>query len=253
MRCAKLLTVYLAAEVCMFAGSITFQGPFGATDGSVSGPNLYFDIQDATLTQPSASGGDWTLTIHTNYGALLPGPAGNVIPDFRNLAAADFLISWDGDSFGIVLHSHDGYTAGDLYEASGFQTTGQVLNAPTDPQDPGDDVWLDAGGSQIGAGTVSAASYGDGVTEASYTITDIFQAPANFLSSGDFEIQMSSADCANGYMTGTGSFGGDSTGAAPEPGTLLLFASGLLLVYRHSKNARTPAAHFSREINACRS
>jgi hypothetical protein len=64
-------------------------------------------------------------------------------------------------------------------------------------------------------------------------------APANFLSSGDFEIQTSSADCANGYMTGPGSFVGGGAGVAPEPGTLLLFASGLLLVYRHSKNART--------------
>ncbi|HTA70664.1 MAG TPA: hypothetical protein VK776_20410 [Bryobacteraceae bacterium] len=227
----------LVPTALVFGGSITFEGPFGPTDGSVTGPNLYFDIQDATLAQPANAGGDWMLTVHTNYPIPLPGPPGNVIPSFRSYAASDFLVAWDGGFFGIVLHGHDGYMAGDLYQAAGFQTAGQARGIPTDPNEPAPYVWLSAGGSLLGNGTVSAAAYGDGVTQASYTITDVFQAPSGFLQNGAFTIYMSSADSGFGYMTGTGVFStaGNVSDppdppSVPEPGALYLFTSGLLLI-----------------------
>ncbi len=226
----KLLPLYLTSAVCASANIITFQDQFSATDGSVNGrarfPCGLFAIQDVSLTTPSMPGGEWTVTIHTNYGAGLPGPpGGDVIPDFGSYAASDFLISWNGGFYGIVLHSHDGYTAGDLYQAAGFQTAGQVRGDPSPDPAENRDVWLDAGGSLVGAGTVSAAGYGDGVTQAMYTITDTFQAPSDFLLGGDFVIQMSSADCANGYITGQGTFPGPVQQApVPEPEAVWLFA-----------------------------
>jgi len=245
----RLLRLGALSAMCaggMFASGITFLGPFGPTGGSVIGPPLVFDLQDATLTQPAVPGGFWTLTVDTNYGALLPGPPGNVIPDFRNLAASDFLIAWNGGYYGIVLHQHDGYSAGSLYQASGFQTAGQVLNDPTDPnQNPNLDVWLSGGGSLLGTGTVSAAALGDGITQAEYRITDTFLAPASFLAGGTFVIQMSSADCANGYMTGSGGFpgggGGPGGGPVPEPGTLWLLAPALLLAFWRSRRTHRAA------------
>lgn len=143
----KVATICLISVVCASADTFTFQGPFGPTDGSVVGPVAEFALQDVSLTTPSAPAGEWTVTIHTNYGAPLPGPPGDVIPDWGSYAAADFLISWNGGFYGIVLHSHDGYTAGDLYQANGFQTAGQVRQDPSSDPVENRDVWLDAGGS----------------------------------------------------------------------------------------------------------
>lgn len=213
----------------LFGDSVTFLGPFGPTDGSVIGDHSKFDIQSVTLTQPTTPGGDWTVTIDTNYGTALPGSP-NVVPDFTDsgvtLAASDFLISWDGNDYAVVLNGHSGYSAGNLYESSGFLTAQQVL-AVSNPEyiyHTGDDVWLAGGGSLQGAGTVSAAPLGNGTTQAEFAITDTFAAPAGFLSSGSFTIQVSSADCANGYVTGTGNFGGGGTGGGevPEPASALL-------------------------------
>ncbi|MBZ5584636.1 MAG: hypothetical protein LAQ30_20970, partial [Acidobacteriia bacterium] len=206
MRSLRVVAVCLASVSWAFASNITFQGPFGPTDASVIGPHEYFDIQDATLTQPSMQGGDWTLTIHTNYGVALPGgPPGNIVPDFRHFAAADFLISWNGGFYGIVLHGHDGYAEGDLYQASGFQTAQQAIKSPTFP-DVSPDVWLAPGGTLLGTGTLSAGLYGDGISQAAFSITDHFQAPAGFLAGGAFTVQTASADCGNGVLSGGGSF-----------------------------------------------
>ena len=237
---SRLLLISMVCGACSFADSITWYGPFGATDGSVKGPNQYFDIQSATLTTPSTLGGDWTLTVDTNYGRTLSGTGDNAVPDFTfdsvNFAAADFLISWNGGYYGVVLHTHNGYTSGDLVQATGFQTAQTALNDPSaspSQYNPTYNVWIGATELNSWSGTVTSTTLGNGTTSALYQITDTFQAPTDFLSSGDFSIAMSSADCANGYMTGTGNLGGGgSTGGSPtpEPGTLLLLAPALLAV-----------------------
>jgi hypothetical protein len=225
----KLAALFVTSVVCASADVFTFQGSFDPTNGSVVGPFADFALQDVSLKTPSTSGGDWTITIHTNYGAGLPGPPGDVIPDFGSYAASDFLIFWNGGFYGIVLHSHDGYVAGNLYQAAGFQTAGQVRGDPSPEPPESLDVWIDGGGSLIGTGTVSAAPYGDGITQALYTITDTFQAPAGFLLGGDFVIQMSSADCANGYVTGQGLLLAGPPTDTPEPEAVWLFATVVLI------------------------
>ncbi len=224
MLSLKFFAFCLTSISCALASSITFQGPFNPNDASVVGPNEYFDVQDLTLTQPSTPGGNWTMTLHTNYGVGLPGgPAGNVVPSFRSYSAADVLFSWNGGYYGLVLHGHDGYSEGNLYQAPGFLTAQQAMRSPTYP-DMSPNVWLAPGGTLLGNGTLSAGLYGDGISNAAFFITDRFQAPAGFLAGGSFNIQAASADCGNGVVSGVGSFP-----SVPEPGTIWLLVPGLLV------------------------
>ena len=246
---SRFLLLSTATSVLSFATSLTFLGPFGAgNDDNVIGPQVAFDIKDAILTQPTTPGGLWTLQIDTNYGTcgLSPQPANcvslpgsspsDVIPDFQlpgvpeiTYAMSDFLIEQGGNYYGIVLHTHDNpndvdsmgniYTQGDLYESTGFQEAVHFTKNP---------VYLDADGTKIGSGTVTAVENGKpgdpgwGTTFPEYTITVTFSAPADFLTNGPFEIFDSSADCGNAFFTGDGSF-------VPEPGTLALAVPALLL------------------------
>jgi hypothetical protein len=93
------------------------------------------------------------------------------------------------------------------------------------------DVLIDPGGALLGVGFLSGAKTGNGTTSALYTITDEFSAPANFLATGEFGIDVSSYVCANGYIVGTGNNGGNPP-PVPEPGTFLLVAPALLLFRR---------------------
>jgi hypothetical protein len=186
---------------------------------------------------------DFLLTIETNYGAAIPGSP-DVIPSFLvggvPYEIGDFLISWEGNSYAIVLSDHDGYTAGNLYAASGFQSSGQVLPLSPRPLYP---VWLDGGGTQEGAGALSGAQTGDGTTSALYTITDSFSAPAGFLASGDLTVDFSSAICANGFLTGTVDFASVPPPSVPEPGTVFLLIPALaaLPFLRRRKKRRLAA------------
>jgi hypothetical protein len=207
------------------AASVSFAGPFGP-GAPIVGEAIIFALQGVQITQPTGSDPNFELTIETNYGAAIPGTT-QVIPSYLVGGIAyeigDFLISWEGNSYGVVLSDHDGYTAGDLYEAAGFQTSAQVL-APVSSPRPSLPVWLDGGGVMAGTGVLSGAQTGDGTTSALYTITDSFSAPAGFLASGDFTIDMSSAICANGIVTGEATF------SAPEPGTVFLLMPALVLL-----------------------
>jgi hypothetical protein len=217
-----------------FAATISFSGP----SLPVIGDPLSFKIFGAQLTQPTLGNSDWVLTIETNYGVTLPGSP-NVIPDYTynqiEYGIGDFLIAWNGNDYGIVLSPHDSYTAGSLYSVSGFQTSGQVMGI--DSPRPSYPVLIAAGGTSLGSGSLSAAQTGNGTSAALYTITDDFSAPANFLGTGDFTIDMSSYVCANGFLTGTTSF-------VPEPGSFLLilpFLFALPLIRRFGRGG--PKAH----------
>lgn len=230
-RRSFLFLFFAATALTALGSSITFNGPFGpGNDLGVSGNQLVFDIQNAILTQPTTANGPWTLTVNTNYGTPLPGLT-EVVPSFTEdsvtYAMSDFLIEQGNAFYGIVLHAHDGYTAGDVYVASGFQNAFAFHT-----EDP---VFIDPGGSLFATGTISAAPNvgGNGTTIAEYKITVSFNAPITFLSGGPFTIDMSSADCANAFFTGVGDFSGGGvtvTGGVPEPGTWALMGLGLLLL-----------------------
>jgi hypothetical protein len=230
----KLFLLIGASAACAFASTITFTGP----SAPVIGDPLQFDIFYAKLTQPALPGTPWTLTIGTNYGAAIGGDP--VVPGYQYgnvgvFSIGDFLINWDGSLYGVALTSHDGYQAGDLYQVPGFQTSGSIMGVFSTR--PNVAVELGAGGGTpfgsnlpLGTGTLSGASTGfNGSNGPEFTLTDVFSAPAGFLSSGDFTIQMSSYACANGYITGTGNLAGGTTGSVPEPGGLLLAIPALAL------------------------
>lgn len=218
----KALLLLSISALSSYATSITFLGPFGpGNDSQVNGDPLIFDIQDATITQPTTPGGQWKLVINTNYGTPLPGTT-EVVPSFTDgqiiYSMSDFLIKQGNTYYGVVLHAHDGYVAGDLYTSNGF-TNALHFN----PQNP---VYLNTGGTLAGTGTITAAANvgGNGVTLAEYKVTVNFNAPVTFLNS-PFTIYASSADCGNSFMTGTADFSG-----VPEPATLPLMCSAVLLL-----------------------
>lgn len=253
----KVLIILAAAALSSFATTVSFDGPTTVTGapcaasdpGCVLGglPYVLYGVQ---LSQPTGSNTMWTLTLETNYPALI---TGNVIPpaqwgvDLLSYSIADFMIHSNGVDYAIVLGQHikagnpvDSYVAGNLYQApnvspdfvpSGtnttlFGTTG-ILPDSSRPNFP---IWLAPGGTQVGAGTITVVAGGNG-TPAQYTIIDTFNAPAGFLDTGDFSITASSWACANGVIVGTGTFVGDTGGESgvPEPATMLLFPSALLL------------------------
>ena len=190
---------------------------------------------------------------------------GSVIPpgqwggDQQFYSISDFLIHWNDNNqdYGVVLapHIQAGVSDGSTYATGGGNgSPGSLYQAPNIPFDevyagmdnsfkapgvlPGaqgersnQPVWLAPGGALLGAGTVSVAVTGDGITTPMYTITDLFSAPAGFLATGDVTVFASSYVCANGIVVGTGTFASPNMGGVPEPGTFVLVAPALVLFW----------------------
>lgn len=233
-RCCLLALTTIAA----FSETITITGPENSNGNPCSpypinnhciiGEPLIYQPFSASLTSPASPGGVWTLTIQTNYGVILPGPAGGpVIPLYPyddtgvSLGMGDFLIQWNGNFYGIVLSAHDGYVAGNIYKASGFQSSLAAMTAAGIPSydvtRPLLPVLLNGGGSLQGLGTLTAAANpgSDGKTSGLYTITVAFNESADFLN-GSFTVSIAQI-CANGYLTGgSNGFTGGASGTLPD-------------------------------------
>jgi hypothetical protein len=260
-----LFGVLFGVTAVTYASTITFVGPdfpipntakFGmscnpAIDiGCIIGDPTHFEVFGASITQPTGSNPNWVLQIQTNYGPpnvnLIPGSP-DVVPAYVDpqvggpggpaFFMGDALFFWNGNTYGVVMHPHDGYLAGNIYQVTGqgfgaVQTAGQILGAAgIAAQNPNGDVLLAAGGSLFGAGVLTGAVTGDSTTSAHYTLTDQFMAPANFLAlNTTFGFDFTSYACANSVVVGTGGFTGGGGGNIPEPGTLLLCVPALLLL-----------------------
>jgi hypothetical protein len=264
----KLLTILTLSQIFAFASTITLtdtinpangaacspatNGPGvnasvppanGFTGACIDGAPIQFDMFKVSLTSPTTSGGNWKLEILTNYGPVGSGtnfiPGGSTsIPSYAyqggSFGIADFMIKSGSNFYGVVMTPHDGYTAGSLYQASGFQTSFQVMNAPlvTEIPRPTLPALLNAGGTKIGNGSLLAGpNGGDGITAALYKISVEFAAPVNFLSSGTFTIYAASYVCDNGYMTGVfDAFAPPPTGGTPPPSNIPEPATWTLLI-----------------------
>jgi len=251
---SRVLAFSLLVTSAAFADSIVFNGPVfpkpgptqglpcnPATDiGCVIGDPLIYQPFSAKLDQPTGGNPNWVLTIQTNYGDplqnLIPGSP-DVVPTFlyepggSQFSMGDFLFTWNGNFYGVVMHPHDGYQAGFLYQGPGFQTSFQIMNGKTfNIVNATFPILLAAGGTQLGAGTLTGAVTGDGVNTGKYTLTAQFGAPAGFLGTGTFIVDFSTYACGNGVIIGGGGFTGGGGGDIPEPSTLLLCVPGLLLV-----------------------
>ena len=271
-----LFGILFGATTLTYATTITFIGPdfpnpttakFGlpcnpAVDvGCIIGDPTHFEVFGASITQPMGSNPNWVLQIKTNYGppsaTLIPGTP-DVIPAYVDAQVGgtggpaffmgDALFFWNGNTYGVIMHPHDGYLAGNIYVVNGqgpsaVQTAGQLLGAQgIAAQNPNGAVLLAAGGTLAGVGMFipPTGATGDSVTTAHYTITDQFMAPANFLANGtSFGFDFTSYACANSVVVGTGGFTGGGGGNIPEPGTLLLCVPALLaLGFRLSRSKK---------------
>ena len=247
------LPLLFSVTALTYATTITFVGPsypnptvpnFGlpctlADVHCILGDPLAFEVFQASITQPTLANPNWVLQIQTNYGnenstPLIPGSP-DVVPNYFNtqvggtFGIGDAIFTSNGKIYGVVLHPHDGYLAGDLYQAFGYQTSAQVeASGPHNGiVNPNGIVWIAAGGSLAGTGTLTGAQTGNGITAARYTLTDQFSAPPDFLATGTtFGFYFTSYACANGVIVGSGGF----TGGVPEPGTLALCVPALLLL-----------------------
>ena len=251
-RWLKLLCVLALCTLPTFAASYVFASPScpaPADPSCIFGDPLQFKVFGAVLSSPTVSDPNWELSIQTNYITTIAGSgAGTVSPGTFDFAGSpftqgshglfsigDFLITWDGNQYGVAMSPHDGLQVGSLYQVPSFLTAADVMNdpltgqliAPTGPVLPyaahrsDIPVWLGPGGTVLGGGTLSGAKTGDGVNAALFTLTDSFSAPAGFLGDGNFSIDFSSFVCANGFLI-------DDT--VPEPATFGLFGAAILFL-----------------------
>jgi hypothetical protein len=259
MRFAQVFVTMLSAAAICQAGTITdvfnqnqsqcsysTSAPYGTCD--VIGSKLNYDIQSASLTV--GANGFTTITLYTNYGGVSGSTLGTIqdagvtlIPGdlffydpADSQSIANFLTNYQGSIssdllYAVPLVSHDGLTAGDLYQVSSSQveTAAAALvnpNAYYRPLLPVDVT----GGTFLSNGTVSVTSTGgNGTSAAQYAITLTFATPTssaftNWVNSGQIGILWSSADCGNDYIQG------DISTGVPEPSSFLLMLSGVALV-----------------------
>jgi hypothetical protein len=230
------LLLLLIFTTTVFGATINFP-PSGQP---IIGSPFEYQVFGVQLTQPTLINPNWILQIETNYPGTI---TGNTIPPVAYggpttfFSIGDFLIIWNGVDYGVVLAPHvkvsltpvDGYTAGNLYQTSGFQNSGSIMGA--DSPNPPFPIWINPGATQIGTGNVTVATTGDGLSAAKYTITAAFTAPPDFLGTGPFQISFSSYSCGNGVLTG--SF--DPGSGVPEPATLFLIGPALLLLIAISR------------------
>ena len=267
----KLLTILTLSQIIAFAGTISLTNTInpangqacnpgtsvapanGFTGNCIDGAPIQFDIFSVSLTSPTTSGGTWKLEILTNYGPLGSGtnfiPAGSTsIPTYsyenKQVGIADLMIQSGSNFYGVVLTPHDGYTAGSLYQANGFQSSFRVMNevpkaAGLSPvveiPRPGLPALLNPNGTKIGNGSLLAGpNGGNGISAALYKISVEFAAPVNFLTTGSFTIYAASYVCDNGYMTGSFDAFAPLTvtppASIPEPSTWTLLIPAALLI-----------------------
>jgi hypothetical protein len=243
------LVLFAATALTSFGTTLSF--PSSQDPSRINGGAAGYEVFGVTLSQPTSTNPDWVLTIDMNYAGEV---SGNTFEPFSvggiPYTVGDFLIEQTVNNittdYGIALSNHlngtDGsnYTPGDLYQVIppnprvalsgyGFQTSTALLG--TSPGEGAFPTWLAPGGTNIGNGTLTITDTGTGPdpTPYMYTVTDTFSAPAGFLGTNDpFTIYITSAICANGVLTGTGSY--PPPPSVPEPGTAAMMVSGLLLL-----------------------
>jgi hypothetical protein len=259
----RSLLLIAATAVTSFASTVTFARGDGNPNtivpdlANIIGNALDFQIFGVQLSQPTMTNPDFQLTIETNYGFNdLPNsgigvtsniPNGSsVIPSFPfgglDYNIGDFIIQQGGNDYGILLSAHDGYTqaqVGSLFEVNGYQGSADLLPVSVAKHEVLPDgteipVELAPGGRDLSlsGATLTVTTNPDladveNGTQALYTITVNFSAPAGFLDDQPFTIDFTSAICANDFIVSMPPPVGPSV---PEPGTWALMASGLLLL-----------------------
>ena len=207
----------------------------------VLGNPIDYKVFGVFLNVPSPIPGAYTLTIQTNYGfnqgVVMPVPGHpDLIPPFifgsQFFGMSDFLMSWNGRDYGLVLSPHDGYNVG-LYQlcfSCSFETSGQVMGIGLSPR-PNYNVYIAPGSTNLipnstligNVNSLVVSKTGDGINSSMYTIVETFNSPLGFLVDQPFHIEYSSYVCANSYVSG-------NSNDVPEPGAMLLTGPALLWI-----------------------
>lgn len=249
------IVLMFAAATLAPAVTVNYIDPFGSAASTcasrncdVIGNKLWYDLDRVSMTADSG-GGPVSL-----FAALNFGPNSNALTPFRDagvqLDASDVLFAVNGVvRWGLALTSHAGspnggpsgqnLAAGHFYSVnspSGMLTAFDVLQLGAEAAiyRPDQYVWLrdDGRGSvtDIGAGRVTVAANGDGLTQGKVGVSASFQAPGDFIqfwAAGQVQVIFSSATCGNDI----GNWNAGQPEATPEPATLALTTAGMWLAF----------------------
>jgi len=249
MKSTRLIFAFvlLFLPSAALATSVTFLDPYGSGGSSypytagisnlaavdVIGERQLFDIKSVSLSFTEST---FSASLVFNYDA-------RALASFSDsgllLSPADLLFKVGGDYlYGIPIVGHSTLAAGSLYRLSGGALTAkEVLGVPAWPEAgarwiyrPGEAVWINptgatiiaSGGSNIVSGGVPAGFPIDGsAAGAQYTVAlTLGSMPAEFYAAlFGSEVQFASATCGNDILAGQV--------PVPEPGTMILFGTGL--------------------------
>jgi hypothetical protein len=241
MKASVLLLLVAAAAGMGSASPIAIDDPFPGTQWPAPGADVIgvltdFDIQSITGDFDAASS-VIRIAFNTRNSDLSP------YNDFGvQLNVGDLLFEAGGVyKYGVPLYTHAGspnggpsgstVLAGHLYQinnpATGTLTAKQVLNNPGLIYRPDEVVWLRSQGASLtdlAAGAVTVAKYGNGTSNAEYLATLQFANPASFYEDlgGGMLLHFASATCGNDIAEGMVH--------APEPSSNAMIGGGLVLL-----------------------
>ena len=230
MKLLKLAPILLALAAPAFAATITASGsdganwnvncPAGNPNTCVIGDTTVFAIQSASLTVSNTGSG--SADIKTNFGDSTLTPFTTASTGSVTFSAADMIITAGANTYALILASHNGLNAGELYQITGTQTAQTVLGNPSGTYRNSLPVWASSSGA-VGlgsAGTVAITTIGNGTSGPLYDISITgFTGAGALFTAGQFSFELASATCGNGVVYGN---------TVPEPGTLALMGTALV-------------------------